>query len=202
MATRPLGEQFEIRTGPQRATAVKPGGVHEYSAGDRPVLGPYQIDAMCDGDHGTPLIPWPNRLADSAYRFDRTDDEAALTQPSKHNAIHGFLRWRSWQALEYQTSRVVMGTGPQPLPGHPLPVDARAACEMGESGLIEIYTGNTLSTPPSPGVTRRAARPAAVKPHETSGGNARVTHTGSSGCATAVSASSRPIPLAAIRRSA
>ena len=71
--TKPLpsGEQFEISHGEQRATVVEVGGgVREYGAGGRAVLDPYPAEAICDGAHGTPLIPWPNRLADGRYSFD------------------------------------------------------------------------------------------------------------------------------------
>ena len=64
----PSGEQFEIAHGDQRATIVEVGGgVREYRVGDRDVLDPYPRDAVCDGAHGAPLIPWPNRLGDGRY---------------------------------------------------------------------------------------------------------------------------------------
>ncbi len=69
MKTAPSGKQFEIRDGAERATIVEVGGgVREYLVGERPVLDPYPADAMCDGAHGAPLIPWPNRLADGRYQ--------------------------------------------------------------------------------------------------------------------------------------
>ena len=99
MSTPPSGEQHEIVRGEQRATIVEVGGgVREYDVGDRAVLEPYPVEAICDGAHGTPLIPWPNRLADGRYRFDGVDYQVAITEPAKSNAIHGFLRWRPWQA--------------------------------------------------------------------------------------------------------
>ena len=51
---------------------------------------------LCDGAHGAPLIPWPNRLADGRYSFDGADHQLALTEPERHNAIHGLMRWRPW----------------------------------------------------------------------------------------------------------
>ncbi|MHB8658534.1 MAG: aldose 1-epimerase family protein [Solirubrobacteraceae bacterium] len=145
MATPPSGKQFEIRNGPQRATVVEVGGgVREYFVGDRPVLDPYPIDAMCDGAHGAPLIPWPNRLADGAYRFDDTDYGVALTEPDKHNAIHGLLRWRSWQAVEHAPSRIVMKTRLYPLMGYPFTLDVRVAYELGDEGLVVATTATNL----------------------------------------------------------
>ncbi|MDQ2760643.1 MAG: aldose 1-epimerase family protein [Actinomycetota bacterium] len=145
MATPPSGEQYEIRSGFQRATVVEVGGgVREYVVGERPVLDPYPVGAMCDGAHGAPLIPWPNRLADGTYRFDGNDYGVALTEPEKHNAIHGFLRWRSWQAVEQEPSRVVMGTRLHPIMGYPFTVDVRVAYELGDEGLVVATTASNL----------------------------------------------------------
>ena len=151
MATPPSGEQFEITAGSQRATVVEVGGgVREYVVGERPVLDPYSLDAMCDGAHGAPLIPWPNRLAEGAYRFDGTDYAVALTEPDKHNAIHGFLRWRSWQAVEHETGRVVMATRLHPLMGYPFTLDVQVAYELGDEGLVVATTATNLSDRPCP----------------------------------------------------
>ncbi len=145
MATAPSGEQFEIAHGSQRATVVEVGGgVREYRVGDRPVLDPYPVEAMCDGAHGAPLIPWPNRLADGVYRFDGIDYGVALTEPDKHNAIHGFLRWRSWRPVEREPSRVVMGTRLHPLMGYPFTLDVQVAYQLGEEGLVVTTTAANL----------------------------------------------------------
>ncbi len=160
MAAPPSGEQFEIRHGDQRATIVEVGGgVREYAVGDRPVLDPYPIDAMCDGEHGTPLIPWPNRVADGAYRFDGTDYAVPLTEPEKHNAIHGFLSWRSWQAVEHDTSRVVMGTRLHPLAGYPFTLDIRVTYELGAGGLVVSTTATNIGDQACPYGTRPAPLP-------------------------------------------
>jgi aldose 1-epimerase len=137
MATPPSGEQLEIRHGSQRATIVEVGGgIREYVVRDRQVLDPYSLDAICDGEHGTPLIPWPNRLADGTYRFEDTDYAVPLTEPEKHNAIHGFLAWRSWQPVEHGPTRAVMGTKLRPRAGYPFALDLRVAYELGDGGLL------------------------------------------------------------------
>lgn len=141
MTTAPSGEQHEIRHGTQRATIVEVGGgIREYVVGDRPVLDPYPADAMCDGAHGTPLIPWPNRLADGAYRFEGTDHAVALTEPEKHNAIHGFLRWRSWRPAEHTSSRLVMQTFLHPLKGFPFALEVAVTYQLDDDGLLVSTT--------------------------------------------------------------
>lgn len=147
MAAPPSGEQFEIRHGAQRATIVEVGGgVREYKVGDRRVLDPYSLDSMCDGEHGAPLIPWPNRLADGTYRFDDTDYAVPLTEPDKHNAIHGFLSWRSWQALRHEAHRVVMGIRLRPLAGYPFTLDVQVAYELSIDGLAVSTTAANIGS--------------------------------------------------------
>jgi aldose 1-epimerase len=141
----PSGEQFEIVHGEQRATIVEVGGgIREYAVADRPVLDAYPMDAICDGAHGAPLIPWPNRLADGRYRFDGIDHQGALTEPDRHNAIHGFMRWRPWTALEQGASRVVMGARLLPLEGYPFSLDLHVAYELGEAGLMVATTATNM----------------------------------------------------------
>ena len=122
MTFSPSGQQFELSDGDQHVTIVEVGGgIRSYRVGDRDVLQPYAMDQMCDGAHGAPLIPWPNRLADGRYRFDGTDYQVSLTEPDKHNAIHGFLHWRPWQPIERGADRVVMAATLFPLQGYRSP---------------------------------------------------------------------------------
>jgi aldose 1-epimerase len=137
VSASPSGQQFEIGFENQLATIVEVGGgIREYEVGGEAVLDPYPLDEMCDGAHGAVLIPWPNRLADGTYRFEGTDYQVALNEPEKHNAIHGFLRWRSWHASEHSASRVVMTTALHPMMGYPFNLDVAVSYELGKSGLV------------------------------------------------------------------
>lgn len=137
----PSGRQVEISLGGQSATIVEVGGgIRRYADSGRDVLQPYDEDAMCDGAHGAPLIPWPNRLADGRYRFDGTDHQVALTEPTKQNAIHGFLRWRPWEVVEHDAHRVMMGARLFPLEGYPFRLDVSVDYALGEDGLTVTTT--------------------------------------------------------------
>lgn len=147
----PSGAQFQIRHGDQLATIVEVGGgVRAFEVADRPVLDPYPLDSMCEGAHGAPLIPWPNRLADGRYRFDGVDHRVALTEPERGNAIHGFLRWRSWTAGERDPSRVVMQTRLYPLDGYPFALDVRIAYELSDAGLSVSTCATNIGERPCP----------------------------------------------------
>lgn len=147
MKSFPSGEQFEIRYGDQRATIVEVGGgIREYFVASRAVLNPYDIDQMCDGAHGAPLIPWPNRLADGKYRFDGVDHQVALTEPTKSNAIHGFLRWRSWRLLHHASAEVTVGAAIHPLTGYPFSLGIQITYRLDEAGLTVTTTATNVGS--------------------------------------------------------
>ncbi len=145
MTIAPSGQQYEIRHGEQRATIVEVGGgLRSYDRGDRAVLQPYPETAMRDAAHGAPLIPWPNRLADGKYPFDGRDYQVALTEPEKHNAIHGFLLWRRWQAVEQHEDRVRMAARLYPLEGYPFTLDLEVEYALTAGGLAVTTTATNL----------------------------------------------------------
>lgn len=145
------GQQFALSAGEQHVTIVEVGGgIRAYRAGDRDVLQPYPVEQMCDGAHGAPLIPWPNRLADGRYSFDRTDYQVALTEPDKHNAIHGFLHWRPWQPVERADDRITMAATLFPLQGYPFTLDVRIEYRIDHTGLTVNTTATNSGDRPCP----------------------------------------------------
>jgi aldose 1-epimerase len=147
----PSGEQVELARGDQRATIVEVGGgIREYLVGERAVLDPYPLDEMCDGAHGAPLIPWPNRLRDGRYSFGGQEHRLALTEPEAGNAIHGLLRWRNWRALERAEDWVVMGIHLHPLPGWPFPLDVTITYSLGDDGLTVQTSVTNIGLRPCP----------------------------------------------------
>lgn len=137
----PSGAQFEIRHGEHRATIVEVGaGIREYAHAGVPVLEPYPLGAMCDGGHGVPLIPWPNRLAQGRYSFDGAEHQLALTEPARGGAIHGLTRWRSFTRTEQTAGRVLMAMQLHPSPGYPFSLSVQIAYELDAQGLSVATT--------------------------------------------------------------
>ncbi len=143
MTPPPSGQQYVIRHGDQQATVVEVGGsIREYADGGVPVLDPYAESAMCDGAHGTPLIPWPNRLADGRYSFDGVDYQVALTEPAKANAIHGFLRWQPYRAIRQDDDEVVMAASVFPQTGYPFRLEVSVSYALTDEGLLVTTTAS------------------------------------------------------------
>jgi aldose 1-epimerase len=151
MIPPPSGEQFEIVSGAHRAIVVEVGGgLREYRYGDRAVLDGYPEDEMCSGARGTPLVPWPNRLADGSYTFDGATHQAALTEPKAHNAIHGLARWRSWSARERAADRITVGIVVRPMTGYPFPLDVTIEYRVAPDGLTVTTSATNLGDVPCP----------------------------------------------------
>jgi aldose 1-epimerase len=151
MSTPPSGTQFEIAAGEQRATVVEVGGgIRTYRAHGRGVLDGYEVGDMCTGARGAPLIPWPNRLADGAYTFAGVPHQVALTEPDKHNAIHGLLRSRSWTLREREDARLVLGTVLHPRPGYPFTLDVAIEYALHAGGLEVATTARNIGDGPCP----------------------------------------------------
>jgi aldose 1-epimerase len=151
MTCVPSGQQYEITSGDQRAVVVEVGGgIREYHDGTRPVLDPYPIDAMADGAHGAPLIPWPNRLGDGRYRFDGQDLRTALTEPEKGNAIHGLLMWQPWTATDRHADEITMRTRIHPRIGYPFCLDVAVRYALSSDGLTVTTTATNIGDTPAP----------------------------------------------------
>lgn len=151
MTPPPSGQQFSIGHGEQRAVIVEVGGgIREYRVGDRDVLEPYAVTAMSDGGRGAALIPWPNRLADGRYRFDGVDHQLALSEPGKHNAIHGLLRWRPWRATEHEQDEVTMRATLHPSKGYPFQLELAIRYALSDQGLTVTTTASNLGDTPAP----------------------------------------------------
>jgi aldose 1-epimerase len=150
-ALPPSGRQIEITAGDQRAVIVEVGGgIRAYHAGDRPVLQDYPVTAMCDAAHGAPLMPWPNRLADGRYEFDGTAYQLALTEPDKHNSIHGLLRWRPWRVASAEVGQVTMTTTLYPMAGYPFELEVGIEYTLSEAGLTVRTTAANIGDRPCP----------------------------------------------------
>jgi len=112
------------------------GGIREYSVDGRAVLDPYPADRICDGAHGTPLVPWPNRLGSGRYEFEGESFQLPLTEPEQDNAIHGFLRWVPWHGEAGGESKVTMSASIAARPGYPFALEVTVSYELRDDGLV------------------------------------------------------------------
>jgi aldose 1-epimerase len=139
----PSGQQFALTFDDQRAVVTEVGaGLRVYTVGDRDVIDGYPQDQMCSIGRGQLLLPWPNRIEDGRYEFAGTTYQTPLTEPARHNALHGLTRWVNWSAVEQDPDRVLMSLVLHPQEGYPFSLELHAEYRLSATGL----TVRTMAT--------------------------------------------------------
>jgi aldose 1-epimerase len=147
----PTGKQYRIVDGDQEATVVEVGaGLRAYAVGGVDVVDGYGDDERCSGGRGQHLLPWPNRLRDGRYRANGEDQQLALTEPARHNAIHGLVRWMNWTRTVHEPNRVVLELVLHPQPGYPFVLGLSVDYRLGAGGLTVATTATALGDRPCP----------------------------------------------------
>ena len=147
----PSGDQFWLEADAQEAAVVEVGGglrIHTVAGVD--VLDGYGVDEMATGGRGQLLLPWPNRIEDGRYAFAGEELQLALTEPSRHNARHGLVRWANWTATSHDADRVMMELGVHPQPGYPFALGLAVEYRLGPGGLSVSTTATNLGDRPCP----------------------------------------------------
>ncbi len=149
--TPPSGEQHEISAHGYRAVVTESGGtlrLLEYAG--RPLVDGFAADAMPFGGRGQQLVPWPNRLEDGHYSFDGRDLQLALSEPPRHNASHGLVRWVPWQLVDRQPHEVTLAYRLLPQTGYPWLLDCGVRYGLDADGLTVIQWATNRSDEPAP----------------------------------------------------
>lgn len=151
MTALPSGEQHVIRHGDQELAVTEIGAtLREYRAGDVHVLDGFGENEACSAARGQHLIPWPNRIGDGRYTFDGEEQELALTEPPRGNAIHGLVRWASWSLVERSADRLVMGHRLHHQPGYPFILDLRITLALDDRGLTVTTSARNVGATRAP----------------------------------------------------
>ena len=130
------GTQWSIESDGQSAVVVEVGGtLRSYSAGDVAVLDGFTEDELSPASAGQILAPWPNRIRDGKYTFEEQAYQLPLTEPARHNAIHGLVNWSRWTLVEQTASAVTLQFELPPQVGYPWWLTLRATWSLSAAGL-------------------------------------------------------------------
>lgn len=144
-AEPPTGQQVRIAHGDHEVWSVSvAAGLRSYDVAGRRLLDGFAAGERPDGGRGQTLVPWPNRIAGARYRFDGVDQQLAVTEPSKGNAIHGLARWVRWQLLDRSPASLTWGHVVVPQPGWPTSLDCRVTYALGDDGLSVTTTATNV----------------------------------------------------------
>ena len=130
------GTQWSIESGATRAVVVEVGGsLRHYSVGDVRVLDGFEADELSPASAGQILAPWPNRIRDGKYTFEGETHQLSLTEPARHNAIHGLANWSRWTAVEQSADAITLQFELPAQLGYPWWLTLRTSWSVSADGL-------------------------------------------------------------------
>ena len=150
MTTSPSGDQHLLTHGRYRAVVTESGAtLRSLTYDGRDLVQGFAEDRMPSAGRGQVLMPWPNRIRDGAYTFDGASQQLPLSEPGRHNASHGLVRWVSWRA-EASGPAVTMRYRLMAQSGYPWTLELACRYALGDDGLAVTVTATNLAAESAP----------------------------------------------------
>ena len=151
----PTGEQFRLTrntpNGLAEATIVEvAASIREFRIGNVELTEPYGEFSQPPFADGIVLVPWPNRIPDGVWKLDGVPQQLDLTEPDKHNAIHGLLRHAPYSVIERTDGAVTLGATVYPQHGYPFLLETSVRHELTDDGMTVTHRITNESDQPAP----------------------------------------------------
>jgi aldose 1-epimerase len=151
----PTGEQFRLTrstpNGVAEAVIVEvAASIREFRIGGVELTEPYGEFSTPPFGDGIVLVPWPNRVEDGVWKLDGEVQQLDLTEPDKHNAIHGLLRHAPYRVLERTDASITLGATVFPQHGYPFLLETSVRHELTDDGMTVIHRITNESDAPAP----------------------------------------------------
>jgi aldose 1-epimerase len=147
----PSGQQFVISSGDYEAVVTESGGaLRALSHAGRPLVDGFAEADPASGGRGQLLVPWPNRIRDGRYSFEGRSQQLALTEPSRHNASHGLVRWAAWSLVAQRPDHVTLTYRLMSQTGYPWTLDLEVTYALGREGLTVTQSATNRSDAAAP----------------------------------------------------
>ena len=146
-AILPTGTQYEISHGPWQAIVTEQGATLRslhYEGTD--VIKSFDADQSPTSSQGQQLLPWPNRIRDGHYTFDGMEQQLAVSEVDRHNAIHGLVAWSRWSLVEHTDTSVTQTIRIMARPGWPGTINVRLTHRLSDAGLAVEVTARNVGT--------------------------------------------------------
>jgi aldose 1-epimerase len=145
----PSGEQYEISCGGYRAVVTECGaGLRLLEHEGRSLVDGYDEDEMATGGRGQLLMPWPNRIRDGQYAVGDRQLQLPLSEPGRHNASHGLVRWVAWTVEEHGGRSVALRYRLMAQSGYPWTLDLHVVYDVSADGLTVTQSATNAAADP------------------------------------------------------
>lgn len=151
----PTGEQFEIsRSAGGRESWLTitqvAAAIRQFTVDGIDLTEPYPESATPPSAAGIVLVPWPNRVRDGRWLLDGVAQQLALSEPARHNASHGLLRYTPYQLAAFGEGSLTLTATVYPQPGYPFLLDTSVRYDLVDDGLRVEHTLVNAGDSPAP----------------------------------------------------
>ena len=145
MSIPPTGEQYEIVAGGHRAVITEVGAtLRSYSRDGIDVVRGFAEEETVKGGRGQHLLPWPNRIRDGKYTFAGQAQQLWLSEPARHNASHGLVRYVPWVLTDRSSDSVTHRVRIYPQPGWSGWLEASVTHQVSSEGLTVTVSATNI----------------------------------------------------------
>lgn len=132
-----MADVHSLSRGKYRAEVVSTGaGLRMLEFDGSPLTETWEAGTKPPLSAGLVLAPWPNRVADGSFTFGGADHQLEITEPSRNNASHGFVRRVEWTLVAKSDSRVEQTVDVGQHDGWPFQLTVNVAHELTDDGLV------------------------------------------------------------------
>jgi aldose 1-epimerase len=147
----PSGDQYTIASGGAQAVVTQVGAtLRTFAVDGVDLLDGFSSDERSSDGRGQVLAPWPNRLTDGRFSFGGRECQAPLNEPSRHDAIHGLVRWLDWSIVAHESDRVTLSCAVRPQPAYEWQIDLEITYAAGDSELTVSLVARNADGEPAP----------------------------------------------------
>lgn len=150
-ATAENGDVFLISAGNYTAAVTSRGAaLSSLQFGGRELVVPFDPAHPIPDYRGIIAAPWPNRIADGAYRWQGTVQHLPLNEPDRGTALHGLVFGRLWDLVKHDGESLTLRCGIEASAGYPEPLAITAEYRIDADGLHCTVTAINIGTSAAP----------------------------------------------------
>lgn len=151
------GEEFLMTSGDYTAGITARGAaIAQLRHRGRDLVVPFDPALPIPDYRGIIAAPWPNRVADGAYRWKGVVQHLPLNEPGRDNALHGLVFDRLWEMETHDAESLTLRCRVDAANGYPSSLAVAAEYRLDADGLHCTVTATN---------TGMAAAPYGVCPH-------------------------------------
>ena len=141
----PTGEQYPLafEGGGRQSRAIiteVAAGLRAFEVDGVALVETYAETSVPPYGSGIVLVPWPNRVEDGEWMLDGETQHLDISEPKKHNAIHGLLRYTAYRVTARDDASITLTAMVFPQHGYPFQLDTAVRYELGIDGLTVTHT--------------------------------------------------------------